>query len=485
MPKLPEFDTGACTIQASFAPTATGSPTSPLTLQECPTAAGGSCTNLPAIELQGTAITNAAANPATLDFGSIPVNTSSTLPDTITVDAGYSISTTAPTGVTSPFSVSLGTCAGAAGTGPGTCTIQASFAPTAAGSPTSPLTLDECPTAGGGSCVAIPVQLQGTATGSVGGIRPNLVPAVTPSGSANPSTLAFGAVGVNTTKTLSSTITVDAGYTVESAGGTSGLNPPFGFQFGTCGVPGGFPGGFPGPGSCTINETFTPTSTTPASGEIDVFECPTAAAGACISIPIQLSGSGQVEAAANPATLAFGAVGVNTTKTLSSTITVDAGYTVESAGGTSGLNPPFGFQFGTCGVPGGFPGPGSCTINETFTPTSTTPASGEIDVFECPTAAAGACISIPIQLSGSGTQATTTTALTSSANPSLVGQSITLTAKVTSASAATSPTGTVTFADGSTKLGTVTLSGGTASLTTSALAAGPYPITATYSGDGL
>ena len=45
------------------------------------------------------------------------------------------------------------------------------------------------------------------------------------------------------------------------------------------------------------------------------------------------------------------------------------------------------------------------------------------------------------------------------------------------------PTGTVTFTDGSTALGTVPLSGGRASLTTSALAHGPHDVTATYNGD--
>ena len=139
---------GACMIQASFAPTATGSPSTALTLQECPTVSGGSCMNLPTIGLQGSAITTASANPATLDFGSVPVNTSSTLSDTITVDAGYAISTSAPTGVAAPFSVSFGTCAGTAGTGAGMCAIQATFAPTATGSPSTPLTLQECPTGG-------------------------------------------------------------------------------------------------------------------------------------------------------------------------------------------------------------------------------------------------------------------------------------------------------------------------------------------------
>jgi hypothetical protein len=73
----------------------------------------------------------------------------------------------------------------------------------------------------------------------------------------------------------------------------------------------------------------------------------------------------------------------------------------------------------------------------------------------------------------------TTTSLSSSANPSVAGQAITLTATL-SASAAT---GTVQFLDGVTVLGSVTVSGGSATLSTSALTAGSHTLTASYSGD--
>ena len=78
-------------------------------------------------------------------------------------------------------------------------------------------------------------------------------------------------------------------------------------------------------------------------------------------------------------------------------------------------------------------------------------------------------------------KATTTTALTSSVNPSKFGQSVTFTATVAPQFSGT-PTGTVTFNNGSTKLGTVSLSGGVASYTTTKLAVGTEPITAVYNG---
>ncbi len=79
-------------------------------------------------------------------------------------------------------------------------------------------------------------------------------------------------------------------------------------------------------------------------------------------------------------------------------------------------------------------------------------------------------------------QATTETTVSASPNPALVLQAVTFTAKVTGNGA--TPTGTVTFMEGTTTLGTATLSGGAASYTdTAGLAAGSYQITAVYSGD--
>ncbi len=76
---------------------------------------------------------------------------------------------------------------------------------------------------------------------------------------------------------------------------------------------------------------------------------------------------------------------------------------------------------------------------------------------------------------------TTTTALASSANPSVLGQSTTFTATVTSMWG--TPTGSVTFRDGATVLGAVALNGaGQASVATSTLAIASHSITAEYLG---
>ena len=96
-----------------------------------------------------------------------------------------------------------------------------------------------------------------------------------------------------------------------------------------------------------------------------------------------------------------------------------------------------------------------------------------------------------VQLSGSLTdppggvnQGPTTTLVTASANPSVIGQSVTFTATVTaSAHGSETPTGAITFSDRSTILGTVSLSSGVATLNIASLAVGSHAITASYEGD--
>jgi hypothetical protein len=92
----------------------------------------------------------------------------------------------------------------------------------------------------------------------------------------------------------------------------------------------------------------------------------------------------------------------------------------------------------------------------------------------CPTGTVG------VLLNNTGPLASTTTTLTSSPNPSVYGQAVTLTAVVSSGGG--TPPGTVKFLDGSTTLGTATLVNGSASISASSLAAGTHSITAAYQG---
>ena len=78
--------------------------------------------------------------------------------------------------------------------------------------------------------------------------------------------------------------------------------------------------------------------------------------------------------------------------------------------------------------------------------------------------------------------AATETALSSSPNHSNYGQPITLRAVVIPSYRGT-PTGTVTFLDGTNSLASVMLNNGRARLTISTLAAGDHSLTAAYAGD--
>src|SRR5205823_3090661 len=82
-------------------------------------------------------------------------------------------------------------------------------------------------------------------------------------------------------------------------------------------------------------------------------------------------------------------------------------------------------------------------------------------------------------------QGSTTATVTSGTNPAAFGQSVTFTATVAAvAPGVGTPTGTVTFRDGTTNLGTATLTAaGTATLTTATLTIGSHAISAVYGGD--
>jgi hypothetical protein len=83
-------------------------------------------------------------------------------------------------------------------------------------------------------------------------------------------------------------------------------------------------------------------------------------------------------------------------------------------------------------------------------------------------------------------KAATTTIVSASANPSVVGQPVTFTATVTvSSPGGGTPTGPVIFRDGVTTLGTRAVNpAGVATFTTSSLGAGLHSVTASYGGSG-
>ena len=143
--------------------------------------------------------------------------------------------------------------------------------------------------------------------------------------------------------------------------------------------------------------------------------------------------------------------------------------------------------------------PGAGTVSGTVdffdgaTPLGSAPVSGGAASISTSTLATGshnltAVYSGDLSFSGSTSAthvhvvdaAASSVVLSSTPNPSVVGQSVALDAAVTPATA----TGTVEFFEGSTSLGTAPVSGGTATLNTSTFALGSHSLTAVYSGDG-
>jgi hypothetical protein len=155
----------------------------------------------------------------------------------------------------------------------------------------------------------------------------------------------------------------------------------------------------------------------------------------------------------------------------------------------------------TASVSTNSPGNGVPTGTVTFLNGSATLGTGTVDtnghaVFSTSTLAVGT-YSITASYGGDAdrngstsavltqkiTMDSVTLAVASSANPAALGTNVTFTATVSAPGDAGTPTGSVTFTDGTTMLGTVTLSGGVAAYSTSTLSGGEHTITATYSGD--
>ncbi len=170
--------------------------------------------------------------------------------------------------------------------------------------------------------------------------------------------------------------------------------------------------------------------------------------------------------------------------TFTATVANTAGAGISTATPTGSVQ--FYVDGGTFGTPVPISGSGAST-------TATSSATAILTVKGSPHAIKAVYTNTDGNFSGSsGTlsqtvnPAPTSTTVTSSLNPSILGQSLTFTATVANtagaAISAAIPTGSVQFMDGPSLLGTPqNLSGlGTATLTTSTLAAGNHPITAVY-----
>ena len=283
-----------------------------------------------------------------------------------------------------------------------------------------------------------------------------------PTVSLSPSSLAFGIQNIHTTsvaQTVALTNTGSANLLVNSVG-TSGDFA----QTNTCGPT------IAAGSSCSISVTFTPTATGTRAGTLAITDNSPGSPET-----VSLSGiGGTAIGSVHPTALVFGGQLVGSTsaaKSVALSNTGNAQMTVSSIQ----INGDFQIASNFCGH--GVRPATHCNVAVTFSPTGTGARGGTLTFNDDAT-------NTPqlVALGGTGMSPTTTT-VQSSLSPSTYGQAVTLTATVTSSGG--TPTGTVTFNNGTTILGTATLSSGVAKLTKSTLPAGRDSITATYNGDTL
>ena len=246
----------------------------------------------------------------------------------------------------------------------------------------------------------------------------------------------------------------------------------------------------PGAGTPTGSVEFfdgtTPIGTTPLSGSTAAVSTAALSAGTH-SITAQYRGDGNFSSStSSPATVPV-RMASTTTKLSSSASTLVFGQSVTFSATIGVVAPGAGVPTGSVTFKDGATTLGTGALNSTNQATfaTTTLAVGSHTITAVYGGDGNFSTSTSAALTQTVQQDATTTNLKSSFNPSVFGQSVTFTATVKTASPGSgTPSGTVTFYNGSTTLGSATLGGtGTASFTTSSLSVGSLSIKVSYGGD--
>jgi hypothetical protein len=246
---------GNCTISVTFTPTATGTQTGTITITDN---AGGSPH---VVTLTGTGTTGGnttiSLSPTSLTFNPQQINTTSsskTVKLTNTGAATLTITSIVPSG---DFS-ETNNC-GTSRTAGSSCTITVKFTPTAAGTRTGAITITDSAT---GSPQTVPL----TGTGADITLAPT--------------TLSFGAQSVGTTS-VAQVITLTNAGTAALTITKLTVSTQYA-QTNTCGT------SVAGGASCTINVTFTPTTTGTHNGTVTITDNATGSLKT-----VSLTGTGQ------------------------------------------------------------------------------------------------------------------------------------------------------------------------------------------------
>ena len=333
------------TFNVQFAPASLGAASGNVTI----TSDGSNPTLNIALAGTGVAAGTLSANPVSLPFGNVQINSNSSLSETLTNTGGVNVTISQANVTGAGFSVT-GLTLPVTLTPTQTVTFSVKFAPTVAGAVSGNLAVVS-------DATNSPLNIALTGTGVAPG-------QITP----NPTSQSFGSVTVGNSKSLNETLTNSGGsnLTISAALATgsgysiSGLSLPLTLTPGQ---------------STTFAVQFAPTVAGASSGNVAITSN-----GSNPNLNIALSGTGVAPGtlSANPTTLPFGTVQVGSSKNLSETLTNSGGTTVTiSQANVTGT----GFSISGLTLPATLTAGQSVTFTATFAPVSAGAVSGNLAII--------------------------------------------------------------------------------------------------------
>jgi Bacterial Ig-like domain (group 3)/Beta-propeller repeat len=431
---------GTCSVGVIFAPTAAGLRAGTLTLQ---TDAPGTPSFTFKFTGNGIQTAGVSLTPNILNFGKQVVGGTTGTQAITLKNTGNGVLNISGIAISGPFTQTT-TCGSTLAAG-ATCTFAAAFKPTVAGPGSGSLTFTGNAAGGGQFAVGL-----------------NGIGATGPAPQAVPSSLTFGNQPINSTSPPKTVTFSNAG---DAAFSFAGLRASENYSA-TSNCPSSIAPG----ASCTINISFSPTN--------DIFTGFQTSGSVFINTnapnsPLAIAVNGTATASTGAATLATITSSLNPS-TFGQAVTFTATITSTTPGTPTGTV--------TFLDSGNALGPAvtlSAQGKATFTTASLVQGNHSIFCMY-----SGDATFAPATSSGIGeaVDATTSTAVVSSLNPSTVGQNVTLTATVTSPTPGTI-TGSLEFFDGASQISNpISLTGGSATLAIMTLTQGTHSITAKYFG---
>ena len=193
------------------------------------------------------------------------------------------------------------------------------------------------------------------------------------------------------------------------------------------------------------------------------------------------STSGAVSVNVNPVVVSTSVTLASSASSVEQKVPVTLTATVKPSSGTTLPSGTVTFYNGTIVLGSATLSSGIASVSTSALPTGTDPVSAAYSGAVAFNASSSNIVSITVS-PAAPTVVNTVTTLTSSATSITQNSSLTLVATVKQASGTATPTGSVTFYNGSTVIGSAQLSAGTATLTTASLTTGTDTLTAAYAG---